>query len=115
MAGATSSIPDALWEKEWKQSLMEAAIENVKRQVSPKQFRLFYRCTVENQPAAEVAKTFERPSVSCKTPCRRTRQKRSTQSRSKDGLNRPELLAAKTKLDSGRFDRNITGDFNFEF
>ena len=51
--------PDALWEQEWKQSLMEAAIENVKRQVSPKQFRLFYRCTVENQPAAEVAKTFE--------------------------------------------------------
>jgi RNA polymerase sigma factor (sigma-70 family) len=59
VADPSSETPDALWEQEWRQSLMEAAIENVKKQVNPKQFRIFHRCVVENQPAGEVAKTFE--------------------------------------------------------
>jgi len=59
VADPKSETPDALWEQEWQQSLLEAAIENVKKQVSPKQFRLFYRCAVEGQPPAEVAQTFE--------------------------------------------------------
>jgi RNA polymerase sigma-70 factor (ECF subfamily) len=54
-----SDTPDALWEQEWQQSLLEAAIENVKKKVSPKQFRLFYRAAVEGHPAGDVARTFE--------------------------------------------------------
>lgn len=58
-APQVSDTPDALWEQEWQQSVLEAAIENVKKKVSPKQFRLFYRAAVEGQPAGEVARTFE--------------------------------------------------------
>jgi RNA polymerase sigma factor (sigma-70 family) len=58
-AAPAGDTPDALWEQEWKQSLLEAAIENVKRKVSPKQFRLFYRCAVEGHSASDVARTFE--------------------------------------------------------
>ena len=54
-----SETPDLLWEQEWQRSLLEAAIENVKKKVGPKQFRLFYRCVVEEQTPGEVAKTFE--------------------------------------------------------
>jgi len=59
VADPNTETPDALWEQEWRQSLLEAAIENVKAQVNPKQFRIFHRCMVENQSAGEVAKTFE--------------------------------------------------------
>lgn len=59
VADPNTATPDALWEEEWKRSLLDAAIENVKKQVSPKQFRIFHRCVVEGQPPAEVAKTFE--------------------------------------------------------
>jgi RNA polymerase sigma factor (sigma-70 family) len=53
------AAPDAVWEEEWRQSLLEAAIENVKKQVSPKQFKIFHRCAVEGHPPGDVARTFE--------------------------------------------------------
>jgi RNA polymerase sigma factor (sigma-70 family) len=58
-APVASDTPDALWEQEWQQSLLEAAIENVKKKVSPRQFRLFYRAAVEGHSPGEVARTFE--------------------------------------------------------
>ena len=58
-APIASDTPDALWEQEWQQSLLEAAIENVKKKVTPRQFRLFYRAAVEGHSAADVARTFE--------------------------------------------------------
>jgi RNA polymerase sigma factor (sigma-70 family) len=52
---------DALWEKEWRENLFEAAIGRVKRKVDPKQFQIFDCYVRKEWPAQKVA---ERLSVS---------------------------------------------------
>ena len=47
---------DAIWEQQWKEGLLEAAVDRVRRRVSPKQFQL-YDCNVRKQwPAEKVAR-----------------------------------------------------------
>jgi len=47
---------DAIWEQQWKDGLIEAATDHVRRRVSPKQFQL-YDCNVRKQwPAEKVAR-----------------------------------------------------------
>ena len=48
--------PDAVWEEEWRKNIMDAAIERVRRQVSPKQFQIFDLCVLRALPVAEVTR-----------------------------------------------------------
>jgi RNA polymerase sigma-70 factor (ECF subfamily) len=67
--GATSRTPaiervpdvnslklDAIWEQEWHQKLLDAAIERVKTLVSAKQYQIFDFYVVKKMPAAKVAR-----------------------------------------------------------
>ena len=50
---------DAVWEQHWQKNLLEVAMENVKRLVSPKQFLLFYQQVVKEWPATKVAQKYD--------------------------------------------------------
>jgi len=49
---------DAFWEADWEKNLMSAALEQVKRQVSGKQFQIFDLYSLEQWPAKKVANTL---------------------------------------------------------
>ncbi len=49
---------DAVWDEEWQKNLMAAALERVKRQVSPRQFQIFDLYVLQNWPARDVARTL---------------------------------------------------------
>jgi DNA-directed RNA polymerase specialized sigma24 family protein len=46
---------DAIWETEWKENLLEAAITRVKRKIEPKQFQIFDCYVRKEWPATKVA------------------------------------------------------------
>jgi RNA polymerase sigma factor (sigma-70 family) len=46
---------DAVWEEEWRKNLMEAAIQRVKQQVTPKQFQIFDLSVLRDLPMGAVA------------------------------------------------------------
>jgi RNA polymerase sigma factor (sigma-70 family) len=46
---------DALWEAEWKDNLLEAAISRVKKKIDPKQFQIFDCYVRKEWPAQKVA------------------------------------------------------------
>ncbi len=55
------SIPDpaglnlaALWDEEWKKTLLEAAVERVKHRVDPKQFQLFDLYVLQKWPVQKI-------------------------------------------------------------
>ena len=50
---------DALWEEEWRKHLLAAALERVKRLVSPEQYQLFDFYVLKEVPVLEVARTLE--------------------------------------------------------
>jgi RNA polymerase sigma-70 factor (ECF subfamily) len=50
--------PDVIWEEQWRQHLLESAIERIKAKVSARQFQIFHRLIVLNFPPAEVAATL---------------------------------------------------------
>jgi RNA polymerase sigma factor (sigma-70 family) len=50
---------DALWEKEWEKSLFAAALDQVRRKVSPKQYQIFDFCVLQNWPVREVARVLK--------------------------------------------------------
>jgi RNA polymerase sigma-70 factor (ECF subfamily) len=50
---------ETLWREEWKQHLMTAALERVKRQVSPRQFQMFDLHVLQNQPVQTTARTLK--------------------------------------------------------
>ena len=54
---ALSALEQA-WDEEWEQNLMDAAIANVKRQVSPKQFQIFNFYVLKEWPVREVTRTL---------------------------------------------------------
>ena len=45
---------DSVWEEEWHKNLLDAAIERVKQQVTPKQFQIFDLSVLRELPVAEV-------------------------------------------------------------
>jgi RNA polymerase sigma-70 factor (ECF subfamily) len=49
---------DRVWEEQWQQNLLDVAMANVKRQVSAKQFLLFYQQAVKEWPAGKVAEKY---------------------------------------------------------
>ena|SRR5437016_4715829 len=48
-------VPDATWDEEWEQNLRTAALENVKRKVTPEEFQLFDLCVLRQCPVKQVA------------------------------------------------------------
>ena len=46
---------DAVWEEEWRDHLLEAAISRVKRRVSPEQYQIFDLCFFKQWPIKKIA------------------------------------------------------------
>jgi RNA polymerase sigma factor (sigma-70 family) len=49
---------DALWEQEWEQTILDAALARVKQQASPAQYQIFDLYVVKGWPARKVAQTL---------------------------------------------------------
>ena len=49
---------EAIWDEEWRQHLFSAALEQVKRQVSDRQFQIFDLHALQNWSVREVARTL---------------------------------------------------------
>src|SRR5689334_19229294 len=49
-------IMERIWESEWKQSLLEAAVARLRRQTKPKQFQIFELYALRNWPGHKVGK-----------------------------------------------------------
>lgn len=45
---------EQLWEREWQENLMKAALERVKTRVTPQQYQIFDYATLRGMPAGEV-------------------------------------------------------------
>lgn len=50
---------DSVWEEEWQKNLLDAAIERVKQQVTPKQFQIFDLSVLRDLPVGEVTKLLK--------------------------------------------------------
>ncbi len=50
---------DAVWQEEWEKHLMAAALERVKRQVSPRQFQMFDLHVLQKLSVQETARTLK--------------------------------------------------------
>jgi RNA polymerase sigma-70 factor (ECF subfamily) len=49
---------ETIWDEEWQQHLFSAALEEVKREVSDRQFQIFDLHALQHWPVAEVARTL---------------------------------------------------------
>ena len=49
---------DAIWEAEWKQKVLDAAMTSVKTKVNAEQYQIFDFYVLKKMPAAKVAKTL---------------------------------------------------------
>jgi RNA polymerase sigma factor (sigma-70 family) len=47
---------DAVWDEQWHQHLLEAAITRVKRQVNPEHYQMFHLCVFKDWPPPKVAR-----------------------------------------------------------
>lgn len=56
IADAGDSSFEKIWEKEWQQNIMKAALERVKAKVSPKQFQIFDYNVIRGMKAGDVHK-----------------------------------------------------------
>lgn len=56
VADSGDSTFEKIWEKEWQQNVMKAALERVKTKVSPKQFQIFDYNVIRGMKASEVHK-----------------------------------------------------------
>ena len=50
---------EALWETEWKQNLLELALQQVKAEVDPEQFQIFDFSALRHWPVARVARVMQ--------------------------------------------------------
>jgi len=50
---------DSLWQEEWESHVMNAALERVKRQVSPRQFQMFDLHVLQNRPVQTTARVLQ--------------------------------------------------------
>lgn len=50
---------DSVWEEEWQKNLLDAAIERVKQQVTPKQFQIFDLSVLRDVSVREVTKLLK--------------------------------------------------------
>jgi len=66
MTDAIDRVPDpagvqleAVWTEEWEKNLVTAALEQVKLQVSPKQYQIFDLHVLQNLPVRDTARTMQ--------------------------------------------------------
>ena len=50
---------ESVWNEEWEKNLMAAALEQVKRQVSPKQYQMFDLHVLQNVPVSDTVRTLQ--------------------------------------------------------
>ena len=53
-----ASMLDAMWEEEWRRHMADAALERVKRLVSPEQFQMFEFSVLQHWPTGKVAEAL---------------------------------------------------------
>jgi RNA polymerase sigma-70 factor (ECF subfamily) len=53
-----SLAPEDVWEEEWRNNVMELALEKLKAHVSTKHFQIFFLHVIRQQPTAKVAKAL---------------------------------------------------------
>lgn len=56
---AKSPELDAIWDEEWQRNLLRAALERVKRQVSPRQFQIFHCLMLQNWSVEDVCRQLD--------------------------------------------------------
>jgi len=56
---ANSILPDAEWDIEWQQGILDIAIERIRSKVSALQFQIFDFYVIKEWPAIKVAKTLD--------------------------------------------------------
>ena len=61
----TSSDLDKIWDAEWENNLLEAAIAKAKRHLDPQQYQIFDFCVNKEWPPEKVAMTFSIPVEMC--------------------------------------------------
>jgi len=49
---------DEIWDREWEQTLLDAALERAKRKVSPGQFQIYHYYVMQGHDTAEMAKAL---------------------------------------------------------
>ena len=54
----SGSVLEDLWEEEWRRHMADAAMERVKRLVSPEQFQMFEFSVLQRWPAGKVAEAL---------------------------------------------------------
>ncbi len=52
-------LMERMWDSEWKKNLMDAALERVKSQVSPKQFQIFHCYVIQEWEAKKVQQELD--------------------------------------------------------
>jgi len=50
---------ETVWQEEWEKNLMAAALEQVKRQISPRQFQMFDLHVLQKLPVRDTARTMQ--------------------------------------------------------
>jgi len=53
-----ASVLDALWEAEWRRNLTDAALQRIKKKVSPRQYQIFDCYVVKQWPARKVTRAL---------------------------------------------------------
>ncbi|HEX3800513.1 MAG TPA: sigma-70 family RNA polymerase sigma factor [Verrucomicrobiae bacterium] len=59
IADPASATLEAVWSEEWEQTLMDAAIDRVKKKVDPEHFQVFDLYVVKKWPVLKVARTLK--------------------------------------------------------
>ena len=61
--GTLESLPDPagidlekIWDEEWKRTTLEAAIQSIRRRISPEKFQVFHLYAVQRLPVTQVAR-----------------------------------------------------------
>ena len=55
---ATSNLLEAIWDEEWEQHLIKAALEKLKPQVSARQFQIFYLHVIKRMSPSDTARAL---------------------------------------------------------
>lgn len=58
IADPNSVEMDEIWEDEWRRYLMNAALERVRKEVSPRAYQVFDLCFLQEMPTAEAAEAL---------------------------------------------------------
>lgn len=58
-AGAAAAQPDAMWDREWEENLVAAAVERVKRQVKPEHFQVYDYHVLQGHSVTQTARHLQ--------------------------------------------------------